>query len=268
MLDPRTLGRPVHLLPRFTLRLGESLGELFRQFNRRYRAQYQLGDISLKPALGTPAPTGRWLLGETALGRVACLVERRLLLSLMAHRYGSGADETQVLAGDEAPPETATEERLLALLGRQLLERVLGLLEIDEVPALESSLAPRNAPGCWSVQIPVSDGALGLESEIVLLLDAPCIDLVLKRLSEGQVMRKPQQLPQAAELPRQLTLTLKARLLEQTLPLGELLDLRPGTVLPVRLKATEVLVDGSRLFTAAVAEHQGKLCLTSFADAE
>jgi len=91
---------------------------------------------------------------------------------------------------------------------------------------------------------------------------------VLKRLSEGQVMRKPQQLPQAAELPRQLTLTLKARLLEQTLPLGELLDLRPGTVLPVRLKATEVLVDGSRLFTAAVAEHQGKLCLTSFADAE
>jgi len=30
----------------------------------------------------------------------------------------------------------------------------------------------------------------------------------------------------------------------------------------------DVLLDDARLFTAAVAEHKGKLCLTSFEDAE
>jgi flagellar motor switch protein FliM len=30
----------------------------------------------------------------------------------------------------------------------------------------------------------------------------------------------------------------------------------------------DVLLDENRLFTAAVAEHKGKLCLTSFEDAE
>jgi flagellar motor switch protein FliM len=30
----------------------------------------------------------------------------------------------------------------------------------------------------------------------------------------------------------------------------------------------DVLLDEARLFTAAVAEHKGKLCLTSFEDAE
>jgi hypothetical protein len=48
------------------------------------------------------------------------------------------------------------------------------------------------------------------------------------------------------------------------MPLGRLLDLRPGEVLPVRLGATDVLIDDARLFTATVAERQGKLCLTSF----
>ncbi|WP_144007017.1 FliM/FliN family flagellar motor switch protein, partial [Pelomonas sp. KK5] len=63
-------------------------------------------------------------------------------------------------------------------------------------------------------------------------------------------------------------LKLVARLLETELPLGELMALQPGAVIPVSLGATEVLVDGERLFTASVAEHQGKLCLTSFADAD
>jgi flagellar motor switch protein FliM len=74
--------------------------------------------------------------------------------------------------------------------------------------------------------------------------------------------------PRAAEtarpFPHRLGLTLTARLLQQEMPLGRLLDLRPGEVLPVRLGATDVLIDDARLFTATVAERQGKLCLTSF----
>ena len=80
--------------------------------------------------------------------------------------------------------------------------------------------------------------------------------------------RQPQSATPQAPLPNRLPLTLQARLLEQELPLGTLLDLHVGDVLPVRLGLADVLVDDSRLFKAAVAEHQGKLCLTSFEDAE
>lgn len=269
VLDPRTLGRPVHLLPRFTQRLSESLGELFRQYNRRYRAQYQLGPISVKPPspASKRAAVGRWQVSETALGRVACLIERPLVLSLMAHRYGAATGELQVLTADSAP-ETATEERLQQLLSQQLLERALALIAEPVALNLQTSQQPQLHTGSWYIQVPVRESTQDLEAELLLALDPQYIDLLLKQLAEGQVPRGASPLPDAEQLPRQLTLKLEARLLEQTLPLGELLALRPGDLVPVRLKATEVLVDGSRLFTASVAEHQGKLCLTSFADAE
>jgi len=39
-----------------------------------------------------------------------------------------------------------------------------------------------------------------------------------------------------------------------------------GDIIPVSLQATDVLVKNSRLFTATVAEHKGKLWLTAFND--
>jgi hypothetical protein len=49
---------------------------------------------------------------------------------------------------------------------------------------------------------------------------------------------------------------------------GALFDLKVGDVIPVDVGRADVLLDEARLFTAAVAEHKGKLCLTSFEDAE
>jgi len=59
-----------------------------------------------------------------------------------------------------------------------------------------------------------------------------------------------------------------ARLVERPLTLGELMDLHEGDVIPVSLGLADVLVDGAPLMRAAVAEHKGKLCLTSFEDTE
>jgi len=75
-------------------------------------------------------------------------------------------------------------------------------------------------------------------------------------------------LAQGAPLPTRLTLTRVARLLQKDIPLGQLADLHVGDVIPISLGTTDVLIDDSRLFTATVAEHQGKLCLTSFADVD
>ena len=48
VLDPRLLGRPVHLLPLFSARLQDDLDELFRAgMNRRYRASFKVGEVTM-----------------------------------------------------------------------------------------------------------------------------------------------------------------------------------------------------------------------------
>ena len=272
-LDPRTLGRPVHLLPRFARLLELELAELFRPYNRRHRAQYQLGAISIKPLLAPPdteASALRWLSGAGPAGPLACLLPRPLLLSLMAHRYGA----PEVAEGGSPaglPAETATEERLQRLLAQQLLGVLLQQAGMSpaEPALLQHGPRPALAPGAWLVRVPVRELGQALDSEMLIALDAAYIDPLLKRLavqglSRGAVAAAEPVTP----LPRRLQIKVAARLLEQTLPLGELLDLKPGDLVPVRLGSTQVLVDGSPLFSASVAEHQGKLCLTSFADLE
>ncbi|MFT7723719.1 MAG: FliM/FliN family flagellar motor C-terminal domain-containing protein [Roseateles sp.] len=263
VLDPRTLGRPVHLLPQFTGQLSEALGELLRQHNRRYRAHYQVGEVALAPGQGD---AGRWLVGSAAAGHLACLLERSLVLSLMAHRYGATPAET------ENAQQTATEARLQALLCRQLLgcvQQALGLPAEDL--ALQHSPHSGLTPGGWIVRATILEPGQNLSSTVLIGLDGACMDRLLHRLADGQPPRAPRaRTPPPQALARRLDVKLQARLLQQTLSLGELLDLRPGDLVPVRLnpKATQVLVDGSCLFTASVAEHQGKLCLTSFADTD
>lgn len=270
-LDPRTLGRPVHLLPRFAQQLGLGLAELFRPYKRRHRAQYELGTISIKPLLGRPdakLTAERWLSSAGPAGPMACMLPRPLLLSLMAHRYGAqdGA------AATELPAETATEERLQRLLAQQLFGLVLQQagLNLDEpVQLLQAGPLPALAAGAWLLRVPVREPSQALDDELLIALDGAYIDPLLKRLAEQGPPRPAAAagLP-ATPLPRRLQIKVAARLLEQTLPLGELLDLKPGDLVPVRLGSTRVLVDGSPLFSASVAEHQGKLCLTSFADLE
>jgi flagellar motor switch protein FliM len=65
-----------------------------------------------------------------------------------------------------------------------------------------------------------------------------------------------------------LFVKLDGRLVSKETTLGALFELKVGDVIPVSVGRADVLLDESRLFTAAVAEHKGKLCLTSFEDAE
>ena len=269
VLDPRSLGRPVHLLKDFASELRTLIEDLLRQMlNRRYRAGYALGDIAIEPA-GTLLPPGTWLSAEHRPGRLSCLLERGLVLSVMHYRYG--AQVPQLGAADVTPAETSTEERLAGLLGQQILQGLAtrlidtGTAAVSFAPALR--LAP--APDAWLIRVPVREVSQGLDSTLLLAIDGAWMNQLLRE-------REPQRaapaaataLPQARELAARLPLKLAARLLQTEMPLGDLMDLKPGAVIPVSLKATEVLVDGARLFTASVAEHQGKLCLTSFTDAD
>lgn len=278
-LDPRTLGRPVHLLHNFVMPLREDLAEVFRTtLNRRYRASFQLGDVSIS-RLDTVPERCRWLAYSNDVGHITVAMERQVLLCVLNYRYGSREAPQYDTSDDDgaaaAPRETATEERLAAILGRQFVAALAERIDWPPQTAgsgacshefTESTGSPPRV-GNWAIRAEVSEPTRGVEGALWFSLDEAWMRRLLTRIApsrEGATNK----LDTAKPFASRLQLTLVARLLEKELPLGRLPDTRVGDVIPVSFGAADVLVDGSRLFTARVAEHKGKLCLTAFEDVE
>ena len=122
------------------------------------------------------------------------------------------------------------------------------------------------AQSAWQLEVDLSDGDARLGT-LRLRLNASAFDALLQNLS-GQRPRLGGN-ADCANFSDRLRIRLDARLLEQELPLGAVLDLRPGSVLSVAMQPhAEVCAQGSPLFRAQVVERQGKLCLSGFADIE
>lgn len=272
-LDPRTLGRPVHLLGKFTALLQEDLAEVLRlRLNRRYRAAFELGAVSIERLDGAP-PALRWMSFDTPTGRLCCALERRLALCVLDYRYGTVSAPEDL----DRSPETATEERLAGKLARlfvgALVDRITALAPpnapLPATPARELGEVLGGAPGngTWLIRAEVEERQRGIRATLWLAPDDGWMELLFRGLSPARA-RAGARGHAHAQLASALQLELKARLLEIRLPLGALLDALPGDVIPVKLGPTDVLVGDSLLFQATVAEHKGKLCLTSFKDVE
>lgn len=265
VIDPRTLGRPVHLLGRFAALVRDDLAEHLRMgLNRRYRARFELGTVEVT-RLDAPSQDQRWILFDTPHGQLGVALERAVLLSILEYRYGSGS----VSGTDEAAPETTTEERLAAMTARQfataLAERVAALPGASTgTTEIREGRYGAPAPRAWAVRATIAEPEHGVTGVLWLALD----DAWMERVFRGLAPLRPAAPVAAAPLGSALQLNLRARLVEFDIPLGTLLDTRVGDVIPVELRASDVLVNDSLLFRAEVAEHKGKLCLTSFQDLE
>lgn len=266
VLDPCTLGRPMHLLGSFTSALTLALAESFRTgLNRRYGADYAVGEVHLGPMATVPA--ARWFTTVTPVGRIAFAMDRALLLSVLDYRYGAPGRAVADAPAVDAVRETATEERLAATLCARWTETLVGCIDTTPLAELTAAASAAPAAGAWQVHVRLMEGRLGLEGNLRFVLDDAAMGCLLRRIAPARDKPKP---PAARPQPiaTRLPLLLTARLLEKEIALGDVLDLRPGDVIPVSLGLADVMVDDSRLFTAAVTEHKGKLCLTSFDDAE
>lgn len=262
-LDPCTLGRPIHLLPNFSAKLHEDLAELFRTtLNRRYRARFQIGTVAMAP-MGELVQPGRWLTYGCTLGRISVALERKMVLGVLAYRYGLAEGN----APTESSPETATEERLASTLGLQLVNLLAARIENGQAlpqHAFNPMTPVTPAGGTWVVTVAVEELAHGIASQLHFALDDAWMARLLHNLAP--LRDKPAESAPAPALASQLQLTLTARLLQKEIELGQLLDIRVGDVIPVSFGAADVLIDDAVLFSATVAEHKGKLCLTSIED--
>jgi flagellar motor switch protein FliM len=278
VLDPRSLGRPVHRLASFALQFEDVLNSLWAEpLNRRYQAQWRVSGLSFSRD-DSPASPGRWLAFRGAAGAWGWRLAREVALGQLAYRYG-----LQQTAADAAAPApelglvTASEERLVQQLGQQVLALLVQCLDQPVGTALLQPAAPIDIECLgvvqpdlrhWRLRGELQDGRSGASGALEITLDNACMDRLFKTLEPVRVERVRGSAQAARPFPHRLGLALTARLLQKELSLGTLLDLKVGDVLPVRLGATDVLIDDARLFTATVAERQGKLCLTTFEDAE
>jgi flagellar motor switch protein FliM len=271
VLDPRLLGRPVHLLPQFALLLEDDLDVLMGGSARRYWAGWRVEGVEFGRA--PQQDKLRWMAVQGPLGRVAVAFERGLLLTLLERRYGGrGAGATQ--RDPQAERVTATEDRLIVVLTQQMIDllhaRVAAsvAMEVAPHPVAAGAVAASAMPGAsgWAVCVRVAD-ANDHAGQFWIAPDQGLMATILGTL------RAPSPHPRAAAGPAEplvskLQVKLDGRLLSKDTTLGALFELKVGDVIPVSVGRADVLLDDARLFTAAVAEHKGKLCLTSFEDAE
>jgi flagellar motor switch protein FliM len=292
VLDPCLLGRPVHLLHIFAAQLRDDLTQSMRlNMNRRYWGGFQVDDVTFNRLEGNEIRS-RWLSFAAPAGQIAFSLERKVLLSVLNYRYGSGAKteakadaktDTAAAVDESAVRVTATEERLAVVLGQQLTGTLAGRIELN-LPAVDkpapaegeahepADTAFKPAPGAqppkgaWAITVTVADISSGATGQFWFALDKNLMASVLRGLLRDRDNGK--KAKTAAPLAQRLQVGLIGRLASKEVSLGSLYDLQVGDVIPISLARADVLLEDSRLFTAAVTEHKGKLCLTSFEDAE
>lgn len=271
-LDPTTLGRPFHLLPEFLRLVEQELADFVaHELNARYRAQFQLKGLQAGQADLDPERRTWHRLDGACVG---ISVARPLLLRILDYRYGGRA--SPAAPSSQPPRETETERRLARMLGERLTARLVqavrrlsrsALPTLKVPPAVETLPFPPSEAPAWHMTLTLGEAGSGGASQIGLALDAAVFAQVLRQLSRHGAAGPGKTLPRP--FAEQLTIPLSARLMEKRLTLGEIFDLKVGTVLPVSLQQqADVYIGRTRVFTAAVAESHGKLCLTTFDDAE
>ena len=280
VLDPSLLGRPVHLLPKFARRFADALATTMAgPGGRRYWGSWRLANLAFERA---PDEEGlRWLAVAGPLGTAAVAFERGLLLDLLEGRYGRKNAPPSAPRDPSLERVTATEERLAATLTAQLAEQLharvaegLAAVGVD-VPGADAAVVeapvPASAPGKagWVIRITLSTQAAQGEqqSHCWIGLDQELMAHVLQGLKEERSSVRTARAGNDG-LSSGLFVKLDGRLVSKETTLGALFELKVGDIIPVAVGRADVLLDESRLFTAAVAEHKGKLCLTSFEDAE
>jgi len=293
VLDPCLLGRPVHLLPAFAAGLAEAIGaEMASPGGRRHWGAYRLEQLAFERAPEQPGL--RWLGISGPYGVAAVAFERTLLLGLLEGRYARRQPSIPAAVQQTPVAErvTATEERLAVTLAQQLASlldaRVAdGLARLDSPPApvkagASAAIVPAGAPGKtgWVLRAVLraqygrrdtdEPTQAAPEGQIWIGLDHALMACVLQgvKADRGAVRAAGGARMPGEPLASRLEVKLEGCLVSKEITLGTLFGLQVGDVIPVSVGRADVVLDNSRLFTAAVAEHKGKLCLTSFEDAE
>ncbi|CAG9246897.1 FliMN_C domain-containing protein [Burkholderia diffusa] len=285
------LGRPTHRLDAFGDTLAHRIEGVFdAHAERRQGVALTIRRVSFRSDAGALS-TLPWRYERLDEGEIGIHVDRAVLLALLEQRYGPAVMPVAVApstaenptdpadAHDPAPlpatplddlpapdsppaPATSTEQRLAQRFARDLA--LACARSIPSARAPDESAPPDASRPRLFVMCDVADAARRELGQIALALD----DAWQRRLFDHLATSMRRTTPagcQDAPLATRLRLKLTAQLIDVEVPFGDVLRLRAGCLLPVRLHSpARVLVAGARLFSATISEHDGKLCLNDF----
>lgn len=172
----------------------------------------------------------------------------------MAARYGFTQDDMTPVP--DAQPASPTEQRIAAALH----EAVCRATQATLTPAAAAQPPITASTWQWQAQIQVADSPW---QPLNIALDSACCQALEQQVQQLRRPR-PASTPATPKPAAPLHIQLTARLLEKTVSTADVQALRTGSVLPIALGATTVLLNGEALLAATVTEHQGKLHLTAF----
>ena len=254
-LKPQKLGRHYHKIPQYICEFSNKHPRIISDyFLRNYRINLELLDVDVQEQSAIEAEC----IFRTSLGKIGFAIDRALLGEALECYYGGTC-----LPSQEAPPVSASEQRMRARLGHdvaQLFAR--SLLSGHSVGTLEPHDSTYDET-VWEyvATFQFTSHVTGAKASILIYLDTQLVDELTARLSQPASPSGPNSpLEQIRQLPVQLDCVIASL----QMPLSQVLELRPGDVLGIRmLERCDVQINQQKLFRGVIFEEDGSLFLTS-----
>ena len=255
-LKPQKLGRHYHKIPQYICEFSNKHPRIISDyFLRNYRINIELLKVEVLEFASQPEAE---CVYRSAFGKFGFTIDRVLLSEALECYYGGTC-----LPNQEQPPESASEQRLRARLGLDIAQlfsrslfagKPLGRLEAHDNTYDEV---------IWEyvAQFKFTSHITGSQGSIYLYLDTDLADELTARLGPSQSQSSPGG---SLELVRQLPVRLDCVLASLQMPLSQVLDLRPGDVISLRMgERCDVQINQQKLFRGVIFEDDGSLFLTS-----
>ncbi|MFB4367830.1 MULTISPECIES: FliM/FliN family flagellar motor switch protein [unclassified Pseudomonas] len=253
-LKPHKLGRHYHRIPNY---IRETSGKYPRlvsdYFLRNYRINLELQGVDVLEHFKCPAECTY----RSAHGKAGFAIERSLLTEALECYYGGTS-----LPGGEMPPESSSEQRMRDRLGADVVHLLLRALLGGDDPGKLTLHDSTYDEVQWEYQAEFRyiSHITGTQASLFLYLDAQLVDELTRRNSPPPARLNGNPTQHIQQLPVQLDCVL-ARL---RMPLLQVLNLKRGDILPIRLaERCDIEINQQKLFRGTVFEEDGALFLTS-----
>lgn len=255
-LKPQKLGRHYHRIPAYIRELSSKRSQVISDyFLRTYRIGLELETVVVHEHRAEHAECTY----QSPLGLVGFSIDRALLTEALECYYGGKTPASR----ETAPPVSTSEERMRSRLGSDIANLLARLLLAGETFGELTEYENSYDETSWEyiAEFRYTSHVTGNLSSIFIYLDAQLVDELTHRLAKPQAVQMPASSSSKIEdLPVQLNCVIAA----MDLPLAEVLKLRPGNILTLRLlDRCDVEINQEKLFRGVIYEDDGALLLTS-----
>lgn len=254
-LKPQKLGRHYHKVPQFIRETMTRYPRLISDyFLGNYRINLELQTLDIHEELDAQAAC----IFRGPLGKIGFSIDRSLLTEALECYYGGTC-----LPNADMPPISTSEQRMRNRLGQDVVQifgrAMLGGESLGELHPHDNTYEEVH----WEyiAEFRYLSHVTDTQAALFVYLDHQLVDELTQRLTGPQLLRQGgNPVNNIKHLPVRLDCVLAAL----QLPLSQVLGLRPGNVIPVRLRERcDVQISGHRLFNGTLFEEDGALFLTS-----